>query len=152
MEAAEVDFGCAHSRTPSDATVYLHAGIYLDLDDLSLARRPALRGWRLWRCKASRGRPDSNVCNLSDATDNNVTIRAARHGGPPLLTCESVTQTGATLAGPTSRSATTRAANSSLSADTDVRASGYYSATKVACAPTWVEPCLTRRPAQASAD
>ena len=138
-----------HSGTPSDVTVYDHTGI--QLDDLSLVTTNS-QGLAF---RSSGGKKfGQNSLYVSDASDNNVTIYGPQTtAGPPLVTSESVIQTGtttATLAAGIVPLGHDTTCTFQYVADADFQASGYDSATNVACTPADLGSSFAYQAASAS--
>jgi DNA-binding beta-propeller fold protein YncE len=86
-----------HNGVRADVTVYDPTGI--KLDDLSLGQNTDSQGLAFASLQGGAGKPGQGRLYLSDASNNNVTIYAPRSTpGAPLITAESVDQSGKTTA------------------------------------------------------
>jgi hypothetical protein len=126
-----------HSGGQADVTVYDPSGV--KLDDLSLGQNTNSQGLAFSSLLGGASKPGQMQLYLSDANNNNVTIFApSKTPGAPLITSESVDQSGTTTA-------TLNAGIVPLGNDTtctfqfvdnaDFQASGFDNATSVACTP-----------------
>jgi NHL repeat len=126
-----------HNGTRADVTVYDSNGIALD--DLSLGQNTNSQGLAFASLQGGAGRPGQQHLYVSDAANNNVTSYAPRRTpGAPLITSESVDQSGKTTATLHAGIVPLGSATSchfQYVGNTDFQASGFANATSVACSP-----------------
>jgi NHL repeat len=126
-----------HSGTRANVTVYNPTGIALD--DLSLGQNTNSQGLAFASLQGGAGKPGQGRLYLSDASNNNVTIYAPRSTpGAPLITSESVDQSGKTTAALHAGIVPLGSATSchfEYVGNSDFQASGFANATSVACSP-----------------
>jgi hypothetical protein len=126
-----------HGGDRADVTVYDHNGIALD--DLSLGQNTNSAGLAFASLQGGADKPGQQRLYLSDFSNNNVTVYAPQTTpGAPLITSESVDQSGTTTA-------TLHAGIVPLGSNTschfeyvgnpDFQASGFANATSVDCSP-----------------
>jgi hypothetical protein len=126
-----------HNGTRADVTVYGPSGI--KLDDLSLGQNTNSAGLAFASLQGGSNQPGQGRLYLSDFNNNNVTIYAPRRTpGAPLITSESVDQSGkttATLHAGIVPLGSTTSCHFEYVGNTDFQASGFDNATSVACSP-----------------
>jgi sugar lactone lactonase YvrE len=141
-----------HSGTRADVTVYNPAGV--KLDDLSLGQNTNSQGLAFASLPGAANRPGQGRLYLSDASNNNVTIYASRTTpGAPLITSESVDQSGKTTATLHAGIVPLGSATSchfEYVGNTDFQASGFDNATSVPCAPASLGSGFSYQAASAS--
>jgi sugar lactone lactonase YvrE len=126
-----------HNGVRADVTVYNPAGV--KLDDLSLGQNTNSQGLAFASLQGGSNQPGQQRLYVSDASNNNVTIYAPRRTpGAPLITSESVDQTGKTTATLHAGIVPLGSATSchfEYVGNTDFQASGFANATSVDCSP-----------------
>jgi DNA-binding beta-propeller fold protein YncE len=126
-----------HNGTGADVTVYDPSGVALD--DLSLGQNTNSKGLAFASLQGGASKPGQGHLYVSDPANNNVTDYAPRTTpGAPLITSESVDQSGTTtatlhagivpLGSPTS-------CHFEYVGNPDFQASGFAKATSVPCSP-----------------
>jgi DNA-binding beta-propeller fold protein YncE len=141
-----------HNGTGADVTVYDPSGVALD--DLSLGQNTNSQGLAFASLQGGGGKPGQGRIYLSDASNNNVTIYAPQTTpGAPLVTSESVDQSGKTTATLHAGIVPLGSATSchfQYVGNTDFQASGFANATDVPCAPASLGSGFTYQAASAS--
>jgi DNA-binding beta-propeller fold protein YncE len=126
-----------HRFNLADVTVYGPNGT--KLDDLSLGSNTDSQGLAFASLTGGSDKAGQQNLYVSDASNNNVTIYAPRSTpGAPLITAESVDQSGKTTATLHAGIVPLGSATSchfEYVGNTDFQASGFANATSVACAP-----------------
>jgi hypothetical protein len=127
-----------HTGSPADVTVYNPAGV--KLDDLSLGQNTSSQGLAFASLQGGSNQPGQQRLYVSDAANNNVTIYAPRRTpGAPLITSESVDQSGKTTATLHAGIVPLGSATSChfvYVGNTEFQASGFANATDVPCTPS----------------
>jgi hypothetical protein len=140
-----------HPGRRAYVAVYNRAGI--QLDDLSLGERPNSQGLAFAALQGGANKPGQRHLYVSDADDDNVTIFAPRRTpGEPLITSESVDQTGTTTATLEAGIVPLGHATScefQYVENADFQASGFDNATDVACTPSSLGSGFTYQAASA---
>jgi hypothetical protein len=126
-----------HRGDLADLTVYDPSGI--KLDDFSLGQNMSSQGLAFASLQGGADKPGQGRLYLSDASNNNVTIYAPQTTpGAPLVTSESVDQSGRTTATLHAGIVPLGSATSchfEYVGNTDFQASGFANATSVDCSP-----------------
>jgi len=126
-----------HTGSPADVTVYDSNGV--KLDDISLGQNTNSQGVAFSSLPGGANKPGQMRLYLSDATNNNVTVFAPqRTPGAPLITSESVDQSGtttATLHAGIVPLGSNTSCHFEFVGNTDFQASGFANATSVDCSP-----------------
>src|SRR5262249_8093544 len=126
-----------HTGSPADVTVYDPNGV--KLDDISLGQNTNSQGVAFSSLPGGANKPGQMRLYLSDATNNNVTVFAPqRPPGAPLITSESVDQSGtttATLHAGIVPLGSNTSCHFEFVGNTDFQASGFANATSVDCSP-----------------
>jgi hypothetical protein len=142
-----------HSGTPpNDVEVFDHTGTRLD--EVSLGSSADSQGIAFASLTGGSNKLGQQNLYVSDASDNNVTIFAPRRTpGAPLITSESVDQTGrttATLHAGIVPLGSTTSCQFEYVGNADFQASGFDNATSVPCSPSSLGSGFAYRAASAS--
>src|SRR5262249_30912380 len=126
-----------HTGSPGGVTVYDPSGV--KLDDLSLGQNTNSQGLAFASLKGGASKPGQMQLYLSDANNNNLTVYGPQTTpGAPLITSESVDQSGtttATLHAGIVPLGSNPSCHFEYVGNTDFQASGFANATSVDCSP-----------------